>query len=179
MFGFLPYCTKIFSEHDMEFTHGFMEAAQGFVMEYGLIGLALFSFTEAFINPIPVSPVFMFAIAGGVPAWPAFFVVVLSNLAGAVVGFLLGKHLGHPVCVRLFGEKKIQKAEKFFEKWGEMGVIIMAFTPLPYKVACWAAGIFEMRFWRFLFASFIGRFAHFFVAFGVAYFGWKAVSFLI
>lgn len=163
----------------MEYIHHISEIMGGIAIEYGLLGLAIFSFTEAFINPIPVSPIFMLAISNGTPAWPAFFIVVIANLLGAIVGFGLGKYLGHPITVKLFGEKRIKKAEEFFEKWGEFGVVIMAFTPLPYKVACWAAGIFEMRFWHFMLASIVGRTSHFLTAFAIVYFGWKTIGFLI
>jgi membrane protein YqaA with SNARE-associated domain len=106
-------------------------------------------------------------------------VTLFANLLGAALGFYLGFKLGHPVCVRLFGEKNVLKAEKFFQKWGEFGVFIMAFTPLPFKVAAWSAGIFEMRFWRFLAAAFIGRFAHFLSALAVVAFGFEALAFFI
>jgi len=149
-------------------------------LEYGIVGLGIFSFTESFINPVPISPIMAFAIVGaGLPAWPVFLVTVITNIAGSAVGFYLGEKLGHPVCIRLFGERKIMKAEKFFKKWGEFGVVLMAFTPLPFKVACWGAGIFEMRFWHFFIAAIIGRLAHFIVALGVVYYGWEAFSFFI
>ncbi len=121
-----------------------------------------------------------FAVVGtDLPIWPAFFVTVFANLLGALVGYFLGLRLGHPACVKLFGEKKIQKAEIFFKKWGEFGVILLAFTPLPFKVACWAAGIFEMRFWHFFLAATVGRIAHFLLALGMVYYGWEALSFII
>lgn len=121
-----------------------------------------------------------FAIVGaGLPMWPTFFITVTTNILGSLVGYYLGFRLGHPVCVRLFGKERVEKAEEFFKKWGEFGVILLAFTPLPFKVACWAAGIFEMRFWHFLGAAVVGRVAHFLVALGVIYYGWEAFSFII
>jgi len=163
----------------MEFLHHLSENISSFALEYGLLGLAIFSFTEAFINPVPVSPVLMLAVSNGTPTLPAFFIVLIFNLLGAIVGFWLGKHLGHPVAIKIFGEKKIDKAEAFFAKWGAFGIVLMAFTPLPYKVACWAAGIFEMRFPSFFLASVFGRTAHFLVALAIVYFGWKAAGILI
>lgn len=156
-----------------------VDIGKEFVAAYGLFGLAVFSFTEAFINPIPISPILGFAVLNGFPLWPSFFIVVLSNLLGAVVGFYLGKKLGHPLTVRLFGQKRIDKAEQYFQKWGEIGVFIMAFTFLPFKVAAWAGGIFEMRFWRFMAAAIVGRVLHFLIAIGVIYYGWDFLNWMI
>jgi len=110
---------------------------------------------------VPIAPIFGVAISlFGLPLVPAFLVVFFANLAGGAFGFFLGKYFGHRVAVRFFGEKPIKKAEKFFEKWGEFGVFLAAFTPIPFKIAALSAGIFEMNFWKFLAAAAIGRFLH-------------------
>lgn len=110
------------------------------------------------------------------PLVSTFLLVFVTNLAGGALGYFLGKSLGHPVAVRIFGEKKVQKAEQFFSKWGEFGVFIAAFTPLPFKVAAWSAGVFEMRFSRFLFWSAIGRFLHLVVAAAAFWYGVEALK---
>jgi Predicted membrane protein len=144
-----------------------------------MAGLAVFSFTEAFINPIPISPIFASVTVMGFPLWTTFLVVVIANLLGAVVGFYLGKWLGHPLAVRLFGKKRIDKAEVYFAKWGEIGVFVMAFTFLPFKVAAWAAGIFEMRFWHFMAAAIVGRVLHFLFAIAAVHLGLGFLGWLI
>jgi membrane protein YqaA with SNARE-associated domain len=108
--------------------------------------------------------------------WTIALITFVTNILGAIVGFFLGKKLGHPVCVRIFGEEKIERAEVFFRKWGKFGVFLMAFTPLPFKVACWGAGIFEMRFLHFLFSAILGRAAHFLFVIGATHYGWKLLS---
>ncbi len=142
----------------------FLASAQDFILQHGFSGLAILSFTEGFLNPLPISPLFGFAITvAHMPIVSTFFLVFLTNVAGGATGFFLGKFFGHPVSVRIFGEKRVVKAEQFFQKWGEFGVFLAAFTPIPFKVAAWSAGIFEMPFLRFLFWSLIGRFLHFLV----------------
>jgi membrane protein YqaA with SNARE-associated domain len=152
--------------------------SEGFVQDYGILGLFVFSFTEAFINPIPVAPILAFGIAVGMNPYLATFVALVANLLGAMVGFFLGKNLGHPVCVKLFGVKKMDRAEKFFLKYAEIGVFMMAFTPLPFKVATWAAGVFEMRFFRFMMSAVLGRTSHFIVVFLVTVSGLAFLKFL-
>ena len=158
----------------------YVSVGEEFVLEYGLAGLAVFSFTEAFINPIPISPIFAsVTLMEDFPLWTTFFVVVIANLLGAVVGFWLGKWLGHPLAVRLFGNKRIDKAEVYFAKWGEIGVFVMAFTFLPFKVAAWAGGIFEMRFWHFFAAAVAGRVLHFLLAIAAVHLGLGFLGWLI
>lgn len=162
----------------LETMEALLESAKLFIEHYGLIGLFVFSFTEAFINPIPVSPILGFAILLGIPPGSAVAVTLIANLLGGCVGYFLGIKLGHPIAIKLFGTKRMESAEKFFRKWGNFAVFLMAFTPLPFKVGTWMAGIFEMRFWRFLLAAFIGRALHFGLTVGAVLFGWAFFSFL-
>ncbi|QQS59043.1 DedA family protein [Candidatus Peregrinibacteria bacterium] len=156
----------------------FLESAKLFVEEYGLLGLFLFSFTEAFINPIPVAPVLGFALLLGISPSSAFCVTLIANLLGGCMGYTLGIKLGHPVALKIFGGGRMETAEKFFKKWGDASIFLLAFTPLPFKVGTWAAGIFEMRFWRFFVSATIGRTLHFGLVVGTVLFGWAFFSFL-
>lgn len=146
------------------------EIGKNFVADWGLFGLFLFSATEAFIQPIPVEVVLSAEAATGLNPTTAFIVALAGNLTGGAIGFFLGKTLGHPVAVKLFGAKKMDKVEKFFLKWEFWGVFLIAFTPLPYKAASWGAGIFELKFWQFMLASFLGRGLRFaIVAYGLSF----------
>ncbi|WP_369750789.1 phosphatase PAP2 family protein [Methanocaldococcus sp. FS406-22] len=80
----------------------------------------------------------------------------------------MGDKLGHPIFVKIFGEKYLHKGEGFFNKYGIYGVVIAGFTPLPYKVIAWLSGIFEMHKLLFTIGTIIGRFPRFLA---VAYFG--------
>lgn len=145
------------------------------MLEHGLWFLFLFAVTEAFIQPIPVEPV----LAGGVGLHIAspevlLLVSVVGSVLGGCIGFFLGKKYGHPAFLKLFkknGQKWMDEGEKFFEKWGIGAVILCAFTPIPFKVAAWLAGIFEMKFWQFLVAAIIGRLPRFaIVIYGLNFF---------
>ena len=147
-----------------------IELGKTFVENYGEIGLFFFSFTESFIQPIPVDPILAMATSMGFNPHVAFLIVLFSSLLGASFGYFLGLKLGHPFAVKIFGERQINKAEKFLYKWEFWGIIFVAFTPIPFKIAVWMAGILEMPFRKFFLASFIGRGVRFaFVSYG-AYF---------
>jgi len=90
-------------------------------------------------------------------------IVCIAALLGSTIGYMLGKFLGHPVCVKLFNKKRLDKGEAFIKKWGMSGVIIAGFTPLPFQVITWAAGIFEMPFYKFIIAVMIGRFSRYYI----------------
>ena len=155
------------------------ESAKLFVENYGLVGLGILSFLEAFIQPVPIALVLGAGVSVGLPFWPAVIITYITNVAGAIVGYFLGKKLGYKVCVKLFGEKKMKRVETFFEKWEVFGVFLAAITPIPFKVATWAAGILEMRFWAFFWTGAIGRAIHFALYVTLITYGIQFLDFLV
>jgi membrane protein YqaA with SNARE-associated domain len=135
-----------------------------FITTYGLSGTFVVAILESFIFPVPTVVMITPATALG---WDPFIVTVVAtigSLMGAVVGYLLGRHFGHPVAVKLFKKKNVDKVEKWFERWGAWAVLIAAFSPVPFKVFTWASGIFGLDFRKFMIAAAIGRFAQFAIA---------------
>lgn len=139
-------------------------ASQAFVETYGLIGTFVISLFESFIFPVPTAFFVAPATAlGADPFWVAV-VATLGSLIGAVIGYFLGLRLGHPVAVRLFKKKRMDKVEKWYGKWGEWIVLIAAAGPLPFKIVTWCSGIFELNFKKYMVFCAIGRTFQFFVA---------------
>jgi len=134
-----------------------IEWGKDFVINYGLIGLFLISLTDSFIQPIPPDPMLATLEIFNFNPLVALTVALGGSLLGAWIGYFLGKKLGRPAGVKLFGKEKIKKAEIFFKKWGFTGVVLAAFTPIPFKIATWLAGSLKMNFWLFITSSFIGR----------------------
>lgn len=145
---------RSFSEKVFE---SLIQYGQDFVINYGFLGLFFFSFTESFIQPIPVDPVLVAAVAAGFNPHLALIIALAGSMLGASVGYLLGIKLGHPIAIRIFGKKPIDHAEVYLKKWGVFGVALAALTPFPFKIATWAAGIFEMPFAHFLISAILGR----------------------
>jgi len=138
------------------------EVAKQTVLEYGYLGIFIISFTESIIQPIPPDPFITGATAFGLNLFLSAFIAAIASILGGSVGYFLGKTLGEPVAKKFIKDKYYQKGEELFNKYGIYAVLIGALTPVPYKVICWMAGIFEMNFTKFLIASFIGRFPRFF-----------------
>lgn len=142
---------------------GFVLWIEFIVHTYGLAGGFTISVLESFIFPIPTAVIIAPSTAFGIDPLLITVVATIGSVIGAVIGYALGMKLGRPVAYRIFG-KKLDKVEKWFEKYGAWAVLIAAFTPVPFKVFTWTAGIFEVNFKHFIIASIIGRFVQFAIA---------------
>ncbi len=138
-----------------------IKIAEHLVGDYGYIGIFLISFTESIIQPIPPDPFITGGTAFGLNPLIASVVAAFGSVIGGVVAYLLGKYLGEPVVKKLFKQKWYDKGEILFRKYGIWAVIIAGLTPIPFKVICWMAGIFEMPIGAFILGSLIGRFPRF------------------
>jgi len=169
----MPHCQQFFS--GIRMMAALIAWAKEQMLAYGLWFLFAFTFTEAFIQPIPVEPVLLAGLGFHI-ATPKtlLFLASLASLLGGCLGFWLGKRYGHPVFLKVFtknGQKWMEWGEKFFAKWGVWAVFMCAFTPIPFKVAAWLSGIFEMKFWQFFVAAALGRIPRFaIVIYGIDFF---------
>lgn len=148
----------------MAIFEGLLAATEMFVEVWGLPGAFLIAVTESFIFPVPTATFIAPMTAFGVNPLLLALLATAGSVLGAVIGYYLGKRLGHPVAIRLFKEHRVQKVEKWFKRWGAGAVFLAAFTPIPFKVFTWSGGIFEMRMKPFLIAAIAGRFLQFMIA---------------
>ena len=86
-----------------------------------------------------------------------WIVATLTSVAGAIVGSWLGAWAGRPLLVRFRQEKNLERLEVLLERYGTVGVLIAGFTPIPYKVMGWAAGMGKMEMKPFVLAGLISR----------------------
>jgi membrane protein YqaA with SNARE-associated domain len=143
--------------------YGFLLWVQAFVLEYGLSGTFVIAVLESFIFPVPTAVIIAPATGFGLDPLLVTVVAAIGSVLGAVVGYALGLYLGHPVAERFF-KKHIPRVERWFGRYGAWAVLVAAFTPIPFKVFTWCAGIFRMDIRKFLLASIIGRFFQFLIA---------------
>ncbi|WP_457600433.1 YqaA family protein [Hydrogenivirga sp.] len=135
--------------------------ARGLVENYGYVGIFLISFSESIVQPIPPDPFIAGGTALGLNPLIASLVAAVASVLGGLTAHTLGKALGEPVARKLLGERNYVKGEALFNRFGVWAVLLAALTPIPFKVVCWLAGIFEMPRIPFLLASFVGRFPRF------------------
>ena len=128
---------------------------------FGWISLAAMSFTEAIIQPVPPDLLFlpMLVAAEGDTAlifW-LWIVVAVSSVLGSIIGYWVGRKWGRTVFIRFKAERHLEKIEALTIRYGTAGTFIAAFSPIPYKVFGWAAGMGEMRMKPFIIAGLLGR----------------------
>jgi membrane protein DedA with SNARE-associated domain len=83
----------------------------------------------------------------------AFIVMALAGtlgyLAGALVGWWVGLRGGRPLLERRgrwlhVTPERLDRAERWFERWGNVGVLVGRITPLVRSFVSIPAGVFEM-----------------------------------
>jgi membrane protein DedA with SNARE-associated domain len=95
----------------------------------------------------------------------AFVVMALAGtlgyLVGAIVGWAIGLYGGRPLLERhgrwfhLSGDK-LERAERWFDRWDDLAVLIGRLTPVVRSFISIPAGIFRMPFWRYTVLTLIG-----------------------
>src|SRR3989338_1219638 len=107
---------------------------EAIIAKFGYLGIFLLTTTEQFIQPVPADIFIGAGTAVGLPLKNVLLVVIFSTFLGSYIGYLLGKYLGHPAMVWLFGKAITDKGEAFMKKWGLWAVIIAGITPIPFKI---------------------------------------------
>jgi len=143
--------------------HALIEITKSIIHQYGYIGVFMLTTLDQFIFPFPLDILITISTSIGLTLKKIMPIIGVATLLGASIGYLLGKFLGHPAFIRLFGKKRLDKGEIFIKKWGMPGVIIAGLAPFPFQIITWASGIFEMPFYKFITAVLIGRVSRYFL----------------
>ena len=128
---------------------------------FGPASLFALSFTEAIVQPIPPDVMYIPMLAnaaGDVPlvVW-LWLTVTVASVLGSLVGYWIGQRWGTSLMKRFGQEKHLTKLEHLTERYGTFGIFIAAFSPIPYKVLGWMAGMGHMAKRPFIMAGLAGR----------------------
>jgi membrane protein DedA with SNARE-associated domain len=98
----------------------------------------------------------------------------LGYLVGSVVGWAIGVYGGRPLLERRgrwlhLGEDKLQRAERWFDRWDDLAVLIGRLTPVVRSFISIPAGIFRMPLWRYTVLTLIGSAVWAFALAGAGY----------
>lgn len=140
------------------------------------IALLLIAFAESSFFPIP--PDILLIAMGVANPEQAFWYALLCSIGsvlGGSAGYGLGRWGGRPLVRRLFSEKTVSSVQRLYHRYDMWAIAIAGFTPLPYKVFTLSAGIFHIKFGKFVLASVLSRPARFFLVGGALYFWGEAV----
>lgn len=125
------------------------------------------SFAESSFFPIPPD-VMLAPMSLAQPKKAVFFATLttLASVLGGIAGYLIGMFafdLIEPALQESSYYEKYLLAKEWFDEWGFMAIFIAGFSPIPYKVFTITAGVIGMAFLPFVFASFVGRGARFYL----------------
>ncbi|MDQ2981733.1 MAG: DedA family protein [Actinomycetota bacterium] len=98
----------------------------------------------------------------------------LGYLVGSVAGWAIGRYGGRPLLERRgrwlhLGEDKLQRAERWFDRWDDLAVLIGRITPVVRSFISIPAGIFRMPLWRYTVLTLIGSAVWAFALAGAGY----------
>ena len=137
------------------------ETIVGWFDGFGSLSLGAMSFTEAIIQPVPpdllLLPMLLAAQGDSALVIWLWAVVTVTSVLGSLVGYYIGKRWGRSLFSRFKADKHLAKIEALTTRYGTIGIFIAAFSPIPYKVFGWAAGMGEMKLKPFIIAGLIGR----------------------
>ncbi len=157
----------------MSLLSGILEWTQTNLVPLGPVGLFLVAFMESSFFPIPPDLLLIPLVLAAPDLWLLLAAITTAgSVTGALFGYFIGAKGGRPVLHKIVGQKKTEKAEGYFRKYGDWAVGIAGFTPIPYKVFAILAGAMRHNVPRFILVSIISRGARFFLVAGVVwYFG--------
>ena len=96
-------------------------------------------------------------------SWGRMAYFVGMTIIGSVIGCLLlysvGRKGGSPLLRRKFSQKSLERAEKLFERYGILTVVISSILPppTPFKIFVLSSGVFRLKTAEFITAVVIGR----------------------
>ena len=153
--------------------HGITEAVTSFIGDYGLYAVFFLSFVDAVLpaasevvmvyggalaaGAFPGSEVSLLGITFG-STWEAYLAVAIAGTIGYVLGSILGWGIGfyggRPLLARHgrwlhVTPEKLERAERWFDRYGDAAVAIGRVLPLIRSFISIPAGVVEMPLGRY------------------------------
>jgi membrane protein YqaA with SNARE-associated domain len=137
---------------------------------YGAPALFLLAFAESSFFPLPPD-VLLIALCLAVPKQSLRFAGLASvgSVLGGIAGYAIGFGLWQAVSgiffsyVPGFSPELFDRVQELFIRWDFWVVFTAGFTIIPYKIFTIGAGVFQINFFMFVFASALSRSLRFFL----------------
>ena len=139
---------------------GLVDSAIEWADGLGYLGLAILTFTEAALQPIPPDPLVCSMILeanNGFVVATVVLIATLSSVLGALAGYGIGMYGGGWFLEKFVSESTIARLNVLVERYGSAGIFIAAVSPIPYKALAWIAGAGRMDLRLFVAAGIVGR----------------------
>lgn len=137
----------------------------GVMATLGYPGLVFMMALESMIAPVPSEIVMPFAgflvVKGQFTLLGATVASSLGTLIGSLIGYYMGKLGGYALVLRcgrylLLDEKHLELTVRWFEKRGEITILICRFVPVVRHLISIPAGVGNMNLLRFCVFTLIG-----------------------
>lgn len=138
-------------------------SAYDFIMKLGGPGVMVLAMADSSFLSVPEGNDLLIVILSTGGSWSNMTYYVGMTITGSMIGCLLlyyvGRKGGSPLLRRRFNPKSIERAEKLFERYGVLTVVIPSILPppMPFKIFVLSAGTFRLKPLGFLAAVAIGR----------------------
>lgn len=149
------------------------------ISTYGYLGIFIIVFLESGIFFALPGDSLLFSVgilsAGGfLSIYKVIPIIFISTFLGALTGYQIGIHIEKlqrfSMFRKILKDKHLKSAEKFFNKYGKLTIIISRFVPIVRTFVPIVAGLVKMNYKRFLKFSFAGSLLWSFVVPLVGYF---------
>ncbi len=146
----------------------FVEWVTSLLAEYLYAGVFIAALIETVIPPIPTMAVFptagFLASQNNFELYQVVLLGIIGGLGasiGSTVIYLIALKLGRVALLRYLryvkvSEKKLTRVEKWFQKYGEKAVLFGRMIPVFREMISIPAGLFKMRFAKFLTYTVLG-----------------------
>ncbi len=139
---------------------GFLNA---FITSLGGLGVMFLAIADSSFLSLPEGNDLLIVILSAGQSWlrMAYFVgmTVLGSAIGCWLLYSVGRKGGSPILRRKFSQESVNRAEKLFNRYGILTILIPSILPppTPFKFFVLAAGVFRLKRMAFLTSVVIGR----------------------
>jgi membrane-associated protein len=140
--------------------------AQYGAMTYAILFLIIFAETGLVVTPFLPGDSLLFA-AGALSAMGSleiiwvYVLLLIAAIAGDTLNYWIGSFLGREIFdgrSRWFKKAHLDQAEKFYEKHGNVAIVLARFVPIVRTFAPFVAGVSKMHYGNFIAYNVIGGF---------------------
>jgi membrane protein DedA with SNARE-associated domain len=128
----------------------------GAVSSYGYLGIIALMFLETANIPIPSEVIMPFAGFLSARGELSIWLVVLSGVAGNLIGAVFSYSIAKRVNENIKHEHSFRIAERWFKHYGEPSIFFGQLVPLVRTFIAFPAGMFKMNKTRFVAYVFSG-----------------------
>ena len=149
----------------MSISSQILSFAFNLVQNSGYYGVFILMVLESATLPIPsevVLPVAGYLVfIGKLNLLIVIIIASIGSLIGTLIDYSIGYYLGRAAILRYgkiirLNEGHLKTTEKWFDKHGEIIVLLARFVPLIRTLVAFPAGIAEMKLWKFVSFSIVG-----------------------